>query len=448
MSTAPAPAGATSDVILERLLKLHPKSIDLSLGRLHRLLAKLGHPEEHLPPTIHVAGTNGKGSVVAMLRAGLQSRPGTRVHVYTSPHLVRFSERIVVANRRITESRLRHVLAECEAANGNDPITFFEITTAAALLAFARTPADYCLLEVGLGGRLDATNVVREPRLTVITRVGLDHQQYLGDTIPEIAREKAGILKPGVPGIVGAQPKAARVAIARRAAKVGASLLRHGEEWDCRRVGRHLHYESARTKLVLPPPALRGTFQTENCGIAVAALEQLGLISAAPVAVHKARWPARLQRLRSGPVVDALPPGTEVYLDGGHNPDAGQVLAEHMRTLPRRPLYMICGMLKVKDASGFLKPFAELVERAFTVPVQAHDGCDPTTLARIAKRSGVPAEATGSVPVAARSIAQRTTTTAAGAGRTRRRLESEPSTPPRVLICGSLYLAGEVLALS
>ena len=295
-----------SDRVLERLTALHPKSIDLTLDRVLRLLAALGHPERRLPQVVHVAGTNGKGSTIAMIRAGLEAR-GERVHVYTSPHLARFHERIRVAGELIDEDRLIALLERCEAANGGAPITFFEITTAAAFLAFAETPAAWCLLEVGLGGRLDATNVIPRPRLSIITPVSIDHQQYLGETLGEIAFEKAGILKRGAPCVLGPQPGPAWDVIVDQAAAVGAPLIAEGQDWQVWEEHGRLAFQDGRGLLDLPRPALIGAHQATNAGAALAALRELGADEAAcEAAVTRAEWPARMQRLRRGPRLSLL----------------------------------------------------------------------------------------------------------------------------------------------
>ena len=421
---------ARSDRILERLLALHPKIIDLSLDRIRRLLAALDHPEDRLPRVVHIAGTNGKGSTAAMLRAGLEAA-GHVVHAYHSPHLVRFHERITVAGRRIREPDLSRLLDRCERANRGQPITFFEITTAAALLAFAEEPADYCVLEVGLGGRLDATNVVASPTLSAITRVGMDHQQFLGDTIAAIAAEKAGILKPGTTAVIGAQPPEALEVVETLAAQRGVALFRAGREWTCRLHGRGLRYEDADGALELPRPALAGAHQAENAGIAVAALRLLGESRAARPAVRARNWPARLQRIRSGPVRQALPPDAELILDGGHNADAGAALARELSKRTEtdgRPPYLIAGMLESKDAAAFFAPFRGIPAQAFAVPIaEAGAAIGPAILAEAARRAGVPCEACESPLDAAR------------------RVRRESPDRPRVLVCGSLYLAGEML---
>ncbi|MBP7001242.1 folylpolyglutamate synthase/dihydrofolate synthase family protein [Amaricoccus sp.] len=406
---------------------LHPKVIDLSLGRIERLLAALGHPERRLPPVIHVAGTNGKGSTIAMIRAGLEAAGG-RAHVYTSPHLARFHERIRVAGELIAEDRLVALIERCEAANGGAPITFFEITTAAALLAFAETPAEWCLLEVGLGGRLDATNVVERPLLTAITPVSIDHQQYLGETLAEIAGEKAGILKPGVPCVVGPQPAVVWDVVVARAEAVGAPLIAEGQDWQVWEEHGRLVYQDGRGLLDLPRPALIGAHQVANAGSALAALRALGMDEAAcEAAVTRAEWPARLQRLRRGPLVEAAGPRAEVWLDGGHNAAAGLALAEAVGRLPARPLHMVVGMLRTKDAAGFLRPFAGMAAslQGVDIPGEAATLTAAETVAA-ARSVGIAAEAAADVVEAAARVAAR-------------------APEARVLVCGSLYLAGRVL---
>ena len=403
-------------------MSLHPKIIDLTLGRMHRILAALGNPERSIPPVIHIAGTNGKGSTQAMLRAGLEG-DGARVHAYTSPHLAQFHERIRVAGSLIGEDDLAGLLAECETANGSDTITFFEITTAAAFLAFSRTPADYTLLEVGLGGRLDATNVVT-PTLSVITPVALDHQQYLGDTHAEIAAEKAGILKTGVPCIVAEQTDEALEVIEARAREVGAPLSIQNRDWQVWEERGSLVFQDQTGLEQLPLPNLIGAHQVGNAGTAIAALRTLGRGNLT-AAVTKAEWPARLQRLRRGPLVE-LAGRAELWLDGGHNPAAGIALAEALTRLPQRPLYLICGILKSKDATGFLRPFsaAEAVY-AVTVPGEIATMAAAETAAA-AEAAGISATEAGSVGAAVAEIA-----------------DKAPNA--RILICGSLYLAGNIL---
>jgi dihydrofolate synthase/folylpolyglutamate synthase len=416
---------------------LHPRVIDLSLARIERLLERLGHPERQLAPVIHVAGTNGKGSTVAFLKAMLEAH-GFVVHAYTSPHLVRFNERIVVAGREIDDDTLSSLLQECEEANAGDPITFFEVTTAAAFLAFARTPADFTLLETGLGGRLDATNVIARPLITALTPISLDHQAFLGETIAEVAGEKAGILKARVLCFSAHQLAAAAAVITRRAAEVGAPLISEGEGWSAKPEGDGWRFEGfapalPQTHLSLPAPALAGAHQIANAGLALACLYRLpGLtIDTGAIAsgLARARWPARLQRLDQGRLVDLLPAGWELWLDGGHNPGAAQVLARHLAGWRDRPLVLVFAMLKTKDNTGFLAPLAGLAQRALTVAIPGEAASlDADSAAAAARRVGLAAEACESVHDAL--------CRAAGSG--------EPSA--RVLICGSLYLAGAVLA--
>ena len=344
-----------SDLILARLHGLHPKAIDLSLGRIERLLARLGHPERRLAPAVHIAGTNGKGSTLAMLDAMLQAA-GCRVQRYVSPHLVSFAERILLGGRPIAEDELARVLDLCEQANGGAPITFFEITTAAAFMAFAARPADLLLLETGLGGRLDATNVIARPRLTALAPIALDHQSFLGDTLPAIAFEKAGILKPGVPCVVGPQSGTALDVIEARADAVGAPLLVHGRDWTVWEEHGRMAFQDAGGLMDLALPRLVGAHQVANAGIAVAALRALGAGEAAcAAAVRDVEWPARMQRLRRGPLVKAAG-GAELWLDGGHNPAAGAAIAEALGRLPARPVHLVVGMLRTKDVGGFLRP--------------------------------------------------------------------------------------------
>ena len=416
-----------SDAILERLLGLHPKIIDLSLDRMLRLLAALGNPEQRIPPVIHIAGTNGKGSTQAMIRAGLESG-GARVHTYTSPHLARFHERIRLAGTLIAEDALTDALAECEAANDGHPITFFEITTAAAFLAFSRVQADYTLLEVGLGGRLDATNVIDQPRLTVITPVSIDHTQYLGDTLALIAGEKAGIIKRRVPCIVAPQQDEALMVIEARAERMMAPLLASGQHWIAMRESDALVYRDDNGLLDLPLPNLPGPHQIDNAGTALAALRALGADAAAcEAAVTRAEWPARMQRLRQGPLVDAAGPGAELWLDGGHNPAGGQAIAATLAAMPRRPTHLVCGMLNTKDVVGYMRPLAARADSLTAIAIPGEANTLPAeATAEAASRAGIPAS---TAPDAETAVA--------------RIVADQPAA--RILICGSLYLAGRVL---
>nr|WP_245510703.1 folylpolyglutamate synthase/dihydrofolate synthase family protein [Antarcticimicrobium sediminis] len=416
----------TSDILLERMMSLHPKIIDLTLDRVWRLLAKLGDPQKALPPVIHIAGTNGKGSTQAMIRAGLQGA-GLTAHAYTSPHLARFHERIRVAGELISEPDLSAVLDECYSASLGESITYFEITTCAAFLAFARTPADYTLLEVGLGGRLDATNVIDRPALTILTPISIDHEQFLGDTLAKIAFEKAGILKRGVPCVVGPQPDEALEVIEAQADRLGAPLIAHGQHWHVSEERGRMVYQDERGLLDLPLPNLPGAHQIQNAGAALAALRHLRLgEEACEAAVTQAYWPARMQRLKTGPLVEAAPQA-ELWLDGGHNPAAGLALGAHLASLPRRATHLICGMLNTKDVTGYLRPLAAQAETltAVSIPGEANTLSAEDT-ATSARAVGMRAETADRVQAAVEKIAR-----------------TDPRA--RILICGSLYLAGGVL---
>jgi dihydrofolate synthase / folylpolyglutamate synthase len=433
---APHPGGSIG-AIHARLLALHPKRIDLSLGRIQRMLAALGHPERRLPPVIHVAGTNGKGSTVAFARAILEAA-GKRAHVYTSPNLVRLNERFRIARtgggKFVEDDEFADVLSECEAKNGDAPITVFEIETAAAFLLFTRHAADFLLLEVGLGGRLDATNVMDKPLASVITRVSLDHRDFLGDTIESIAAEKAGILKPGVPAVIASQTRQALAVIERQAARVKAPLSIAGENWTATEERGRLVYQDDDGLLDLPAPRLYGRHQFENAGTAIATL-RVGGLKLPPAAFEQGMlrvdWPARMQRLSQGRLAPLLPAESELWLDGGHNADGGRAIAAALADLEERvsrPLILIVGMLSTKDAEGFLRNFTGLARRVITVPIHQDKALPPAALADIARGIGIPALARDDVERALVTIGK---------------LELAPA--PRVLITGSLYLAGEVL---
>ncbi|WP_282128888.1 bifunctional folylpolyglutamate synthase/dihydrofolate synthase [Roseobacter litoralis] len=416
----------SSDVILERMMALHPKVIDLTLDRVWRLLDALGNPQRNLPPVIHIAGTNGKGSTQAMIRAGLEAA-GKSVHAYTSPHLARFHERIRVAGDLISEADLTAVLDECYAANGGGDITYFEITTCAALLAFSRTPADFTLLEVGLGGRLDATNVVDDPVLTIITPVSMDHEQFLGDTLRKIAFEKAGIIKPGVPCIVSRQADDGMEVIEEVARRHATPLLAYGQQWHVGPDRDRISYQDDTGLLDLPMPNLPGAHQIMNAGAALTALRHLGFDEhAAEAAVTTAFWPARMQRLKTGPLTDAAPQA-ELWLDGGHNPAAGDALAAHLQTLSERPTHLICGMLNTKDIDGYLRPLAAVTQDLTAVSIPGEASTLPAeATAEAARNVGFSADVADDVGAALAKIVA--------------------TTPQaRVLICGSLYLAGAIL---
>jgi dihydrofolate synthase/folylpolyglutamate synthase len=419
-------SNTTSDIILQRLMSLHPKVIDLVLDRVWRLLGALDNPQDKLPPVIHVAGTNGKGSTQAMIRAGLEAA-GKSVHAYTSPHLARFHERIRIAGELISEEALQDILNECERANGGETITYFEITTVAGLLAFTRTKADYTLLEVGLGGLLDATNVIAKPALTIITPVSIDHTQFLGDTLTEIAREKAGIIKRGVPCVVGPQEDAAMDVIERQAMRLGAPLLVYGQHWHVTEEHGRLIYQDETGLRDLPLPNLIGKHQVQNAGAAIAALRYLDMGDAAlEGAVTQAQWPARMQRLKTGPLIKSAPNG-EIWLDGGHNPAAGLALAETMDRLPKRPTYMVCGILNTKDTAGYLRPLARHAKVLHAVSIPGETNTLPAReIAAAAHSVGITAIESDTVQTAVSQI-----------------IAAEPNA--RIIICGSLYLAGYIL---
>jgi dihydrofolate synthase/folylpolyglutamate synthase len=418
-------ATLTSDALLNRMMTLHPKVIDLTLDRVHRLLGLLGNPERAIPPAIHIAGTNGKGSTQAMIRAGLE-QAGQRVHAYTSPHLARFHERIRLAGDLISEPALTALLDECVAKNGPDEITFFEITTCAAFAAFARTPADWTLLEVGLGGRLDATNVIT-PRLSIITPVSMDHESFLGDTIAKIAGEKAGIIKRGIPVIIGPQHPDGMEVIESTAARLGAPILAYGQHWHVWEERGRMIYQDESGLLDLPLPNLPGPHQIQNAGAAITALRHLGYDAAAcEAAVTRAEWPARMQRLRHGPLVD-LAPQVELWLDGGHNPAGGEAIAATLARMPASPTHLICGMLNTKDVTGYMRPLAPQVTRLHAVSIPGEKNTLPADSTRdAALTAGIDA-------TTATSVAEALTTITA----------TDPAA--RVLICGSLYLAGSIL---
>jgi len=432
MIAMPALQHARSDRVLARMLTLHPKLMDLSLHRVLRLLQQLGDPQNTLPPVVHVAGTNGKGSTIAYLRAIMEAS-GRRCHVYTSPHLVHFHERIRLAGRLIGEDELVDVLEECERVNAGEAITFFEITTCAALLAFARVPADLVLLETGMGGRLDTTNVIDRPAVTAVTPISMDHMDHLGTTLAAIAGEKAGILRAGVPVVIAPQPPEAEAVLEAHAGTLGAPLYRAGREWHCAPTEGGMRFEGRRLGLDLPRPALYGMHQIINAGTAVACLEMLGglPVTAAHIrqGLRAAEWPARLQRLARGPLVDRLPPGWELWLDGGHNAGCGEVLAEVARGWRDKQLHLVYGMLNTKEPKGFLEPLAPVIAglKAVTIP-GAQASLPAEQSAANARACGIEAEPMADLESALGAI-----------------IAEEPN-PARVLICGSLYLAGVVLS--
>jgi dihydrofolate synthase/folylpolyglutamate synthase len=432
----------SSDALIARFLALHPRTIDLSLERIARLLADLGHPERRLPPVIHVAGTNGKGSTIAFMRAILESA-GFAAHVYTSPHLVRFHERIrlgqVGGGRFVDEERLVEALRRCEDVNAGQPITIFEITTAAAFVLFSETPADVLLLEVGLGGRVDATNVIDEPVAAVITSVGHDHAEYLGRTIPAIANEKAGIIKPGHPAVIAPQDYLeADATLRERAERLGAEpIMVGGQDFSAHEERGRFVYQDEKGLLDLARPKLFGRHQIVNAGTAIAALRVAGFgdleTAVYETGMERVEWPGRLQRITRGRLPGIAPHGTELWLDGGHNPDGARALAASMADLEERnaaPLVLVVGMLGTKDTDAFLMHFLGLAREVIAVPIPAQVAARPAEeIVAIAQRIDFTATTAPSVEAALASLH-----------------DYVWDRPPRVLICGSLYLAGEVLA--
>jgi len=425
-----------SDAVIQRLRANHPSLIDLTTGRVERLLAVLGHPERKLPPVIHVAGTNGKGSTVAYLRA-IGEAAGLRVHAITSPHLVRFAERIRLAGALISDEALAALIDRVEAANAGQPISFFEITTVIALLAFAEAPADLCIVEVGLGGRFDATNVFAAPAVSVITPVDYDHLEMLGPELWKIAWEKAGIIKAGRPAVVARQMDEALEVIEREADDRMAPLFLMGRDFDVWEERGRLMVQMPDRLLDLPPPALFGGHQFENAGLAVAAaLTWKRELSDQAIAagVSSACWPARFQRLTKGPIASlARSRGADLWLDGGHNPHAGRALAEAASRLvdrDPRPLVLVAGMFARKDAEGFFRPFAEMHPKVFATTFDSPNAAPAADIAAAARAAGLEAETVASVEAGVR-----------------RALAIE-GPPPHLLVCGGLHFAGEVLAMS
>lgn len=420
------------DAILARLQRLHPKIIDLSLGRLTALLAKLDHPERRLPPVIHIAGTNGKGSTQAML-AAMMDAAGYRAHRYISPHLIRFNERIVLNGEEIGDAALDGLLDRVEAANAGAEITFFEVTTAAAFLAFSETPADVLLLETGLGGRLDATNVVAKPAVTLISPISMDHASFLGPTIWAIAGEKAGIFKPGVPALIAEQCPPAALRLRQEAARRGAKAFYAGKDWQIHAASCGVAYRDEAGELSLPSPALAGPHQIGNAGLAIAAARRLAWPKLDATAIGQglvqAKWPGRLQRLTTGKLPALVKAGDELWLDGGHNPAAGAALADFFRDRLDKPLILVVGMLDTKDNKAFLVPLAPLATSLTSVPVpRSEHSLAPEIIAATARHLGLKAQAATDLEMALSA------------------LKAEPNST--VLIAGSLYLAGAVLALN
>ncbi|WP_206378138.1 bifunctional folylpolyglutamate synthase/dihydrofolate synthase [Sneathiella limimaris] len=428
--------GLHSDVILKRLMALHPKVIDLSLDRMHSILEKLDHPEKRLPPVVHVAGTNGKGSLIAYLKAILEAA-GYRVHVYTSPHLVKFAERIVLGGNIIPEAKLSDLLLACEEANGEDPITYFEITTAAAFKAFSENPADILLLETGLGGRLDATNMVEKPAATAITPVSHDHEQFLGSDLAGIAREKAGIIKKESPLILGPQTEVAKSAILQRAAELNVSTAVFGDDWSANRIDdEYWTFKGERYSGTYSLPSLNGPHQVPNAGTALAVLETLKDFPVTPANIEaglkSVYWPARMQHLEHGNLAQRLPDNVDIWLDGGHNEAAAERIAEcflEWETKDDKPTYLICGMLETKDQLNYLRHMQKFAQKAIMVPVPGEPASTPEKkLAELGRAAGLDCEYAVSVEDAADNL-----------------IPYLMRKPCRLLIAGSLYLAGTVL---
>lgn len=420
------------EAALERVALRRPVIIDLGLERVLRTLSRLGAPHKRLPPTLHVAGTNGKGSTVAYLKAILEAS-GARVHAFISPHLVRYNERITLAGAEISDDSFLEAIARVDEAAGVDDLTFFETIACAGFVAFAETPADFLVLEVGLGGRLDATNVLEKPLAAVVTPIALDHQNFLGNSLAEIAREKAGIFRAAAPAVVGPQTAEAMATLRAHAIAENARYFAHGAEWNAWRENGRLIYQDADGLCDLAPPRLIGAHQFRNAGLAVAAIKAAGLPFTDELlssGLSAARWPARLQRLTSGPLVARLKesPETEIWLDGGHNPHAARALAETMADLEEKspkPLVLIAGMQENKDADGFFAAFSGVAAAVFTVSAGHRGSRSPLGVAEAAERAGIPAHPCSSLEEAARL--------------------AKSDEPTRILICGSLYLAGEVL---
>lgn len=413
--------------MLEQMKRNHPKVMDLSLGRMYRLLTAMGEPHLKLPPVIHVAGTNGKGSTLAMIRAGLEAA-GKTAHVYTSPHLARFNERIRLAGHLISDAALDDALREALDKNADQPITIFEQTTCAAFWAMSEVAADFCLLEVGLGGRLDATNVIDAPKVSVITPIALDHQHFLGDTIEEIAAQKAGIIKAGAPVVAGPQLPQSYEVIEAKANEVGAQIYRYGQDWMCFRENERLVFQDEQGLLDLPLPALPGVHQIENAGCALMTLRLLGLgeETKAEAALTQVYWPGRLQRVESGGLKDRAP-SAQIWLDGGHNPAAGEMLSQTLGAAQKERTYMISAMMNSKDIRGYLRPMAKVAHHLIGVPIADEpNGLAPQDVMAAAQDVGITAQCANSAEEAIEMITSQ-----------------DPQA--RIIICGSLYFLGELM---
>jgi dihydrofolate synthase / folylpolyglutamate synthase len=417
--------------LVQRLNQHHPKVIDLSLGRIKRLLEALGNPQNNLPPVIHIAGTNGKGSSLAFMRA-IAEAAGLKVHVYTSPHLVRFNERIRIAGEFISDANMLELIDEVEAANGDAPITFFEITTAIALLAFSRTPADLVLLETGLGGRLDATNVIARPAVTALSPISLDHANFLGEDLPGIGAEKAAIMKPDVACVTTKQDPVVLDVIRKFAMSVDAPLCVEDEDWWVAIKGDHLTIMSPEGEVEPPLPSLIGPHQLQNAGLAIVTLAALGdtRITRQAVAegMKNVSWLARMQNLTKGPLQDKLPDDWELWLDGGHNPAAGEAIATTLKSFAEKPVHIITGLINTKDPAGFLTPLKEHAMSLTAIMIPGEDASlKAEDINEVAQKIGFNTRPASSVTEAIN------------------RIVAENKSPARILICGSLYLAGIIL---
>ncbi|WP_288426601.1 folylpolyglutamate synthase/dihydrofolate synthase family protein [uncultured Agrobacterium sp.] len=445
MTDRTKPEMTEAERIIERLMQLHPKGFDLSLDRITRLLEKLGNPHKRLPPVIHVAGTNGKGSVTAFSRALLEAA-GLAVHVHTSPHLVNWNERYRIGvlggqGHLVEDAMFADALARVEAANGGQHITVFEILTAVTFVLFAEQPADVVILEVGLGGRFDATNVIANPAVSIIMPISLDHQAYLGDRVELIAAEKAGIMKSGSPVVIGHQEyDAALDVLIATAERLKCPTAVYGQDFSAHEEYGRLVYQDEFSLVDAPLPRLPGRHQLANAAAAIRAVKAAGfevterMIDKATTSVE---WPGRLQRITQGRIFDLAPKGSEIWIDGGHNPGAGEVIAEAMAGFEEkraRPLFLIAGMINTKDQVGYFKAFADIAEYVFTVPIHGSDAAiDPVVLAHAVFDAGLTAAPTSSIEEALEELSKRL----------------DPNKPaPRILIGGSLYLAGNALALN
>ena len=426
------------DRLIDSLMAIHPKGFDLSLGRMLRLLQALGDPHKKIPPVIHVAGTNGKGSTIAYCRAILEAA-GLGVHVHTSPHLVNWHERFRLAQsgggQLATDAVLADAIDRVAQANGGEPITVFEILSATMFVLFSEHPADYCLIEVGLGGRFDATNVIEQPAACVIAPVALDHQSYLGDTLDKIAFEKAGIIKPGAKIIIGEQQEAALEVIERKAQECKALVYVAGQDFDYHSQAGRFIYQDGDGLLDMPMPRLIGEHQLANASLAIATIRAIGIPAnnaQFETAMNTVSWPGRMERLKAGAIVDQLGSQWEIWVDGGHNPAAGLVVAQELNRqnkLNPLPTTMICGMLNTKEPTGYFQAFEGVVNNIITVPIQSSDaGIDALELAKIASETGLVAKASNSLNNVVAELKS-----------------SDKKSRQRVIFAGSLYLVGDVL---